>query len=53
VIVGRDVDGSAFPLFGEAIVARPRARRTFLFPGRGLRVGTHARISLHDEPRDF
>jgi len=48
VIVGRDVDGSAFPLFGEAIVLG-RERGDILFPEDGYVSGTHARISLHDE----
>ena len=41
LIVGRDQDGSAFPLFGDAVIARPRARRHPLPRGR-LRLG-HAR----------
>src|SRR4051794_19494684 len=48
VIVGRDVDGSAFPLFGEAIVLG-RERGDILFPEDGYVSGTHARIALHDE----
>jgi hypothetical protein len=48
VIVGRDVDGSAFPLFGEAIVLG-RERGDILFPEDGYVSGTHARISLRDE----
>jgi len=48
VIVGRDVDGSAFPLFGEAIVLG-RERGDILFPEDGYVSGTHARISLNDE----
>jgi pSer/pThr/pTyr-binding forkhead associated (FHA) protein len=48
VIVGRDVDGSAFPLFGEAIVLG-RERGDILFPEDGYVSGTHARISLHEE----
>ena len=47
VIVGRDVDGSAFPLFGEAIVLG-RERGDILFPEDGYVSGTHARISLRD-----
>ena len=50
VIVGRDVDGSAFPLFGEAIVLG-RERGDILFPEDGYVSGTHARISLRDEQR--
>jgi pSer/pThr/pTyr-binding forkhead associated (FHA) protein len=47
VIVGRDVDGSAFPLFGDAIVLG-RERGDILFPEDGYVSGTHARISLRD-----
>jgi pSer/pThr/pTyr-binding forkhead associated (FHA) protein len=47
VIVGRDVDGSAFPLFGDAIVLG-RERGDILFPEDGYVSGTHARISLVD-----
>ncbi|HEY4186691.1 MAG TPA: FHA domain-containing protein [Polyangia bacterium] len=47
VVVGRDVDGSAFPLFGEAIVMG-RERGDILFPEDGYVSGTHARISLRD-----
>ncbi len=47
VIVGRDVDGSAFPLFGDAIVLG-RERGDILFPEDGYVSGTHARISLID-----
>lgn len=48
VIVGRDVDGSAFPLFGEAIVLG-RERGDILFPEDGYVSGTHARIALRDD----
>jgi pSer/pThr/pTyr-binding forkhead associated (FHA) protein len=47
VIVGRDVDGSAFPLFGDAIVLG-RERGDILFPEDGYVSGTHGRISLRD-----
>jgi pSer/pThr/pTyr-binding forkhead associated (FHA) protein len=47
VIVGRDVDGSAFPLFGDAIVLG-RERGDILFPEDGYVSGTHARIALND-----
>ena len=47
VVVGRDVDGSAFPLFGDAIVLG-RERGDILFPEDGYVSGAHARISLHD-----
>lgn len=49
VIVSRDVDGSAFPLFGEAIVLG-RERGDILFPEDGYVSGTHARISLKEAP---
>jgi len=45
VIVGRDVDGSAFPLFGDSVVMG-RERGDILFPEDGYVSGTHARISL-------
>jgi pSer/pThr/pTyr-binding forkhead associated (FHA) protein len=48
VIVGRDVDGSAFPLFGESIVLG-RERGDILFPEDGYVSGTHSRIALHEE----
>jgi len=48
VIVGRDVDGSAFPLFGESIVLG-RERGDILFPEDGYVSGTHSRIALHDD----
>jgi pSer/pThr/pTyr-binding forkhead associated (FHA) protein len=47
VVVGRDVDGSAFPLFGEAVVLG-RERGDILFPEDGYVSGAHARISLND-----
>lgn len=47
VIVGRDVDGSAFPLFGDAIVLG-RERGDILFPEDGYVSGTHARIALQE-----
>jgi pSer/pThr/pTyr-binding forkhead associated (FHA) protein len=47
VVVGRDVDGSAFPLFGDAIVLG-RERGDILFPEDGYVSGAHARISLRD-----
>lgn len=47
VVVGRDVDGSAFPLFGEAVVVG-RERGDILFPEDGYVSGAHARISLND-----
>ena len=47
VVVGREVDGSAFPLFGDAIVMG-RERGDILFPEDGYVSGTHARISLRN-----
>jgi hypothetical protein len=47
VIVGRDVDGSAFPLFGDAVVLG-RERGDILFPEDGYVSGTHARITFRD-----
>jgi len=47
VVVGRDVDGSAFPIFGDAIVLG-RERGDVVFPEDGYVSGTHARISLRD-----
>jgi pSer/pThr/pTyr-binding forkhead associated (FHA) protein len=48
VIVGRDQDGSAFPLFGDAVVLG-RERGDILFPEDGYVSGTHARISTRDD----
>jgi hypothetical protein len=45
VIVGRDVDGPAFPLFDESIVLG-RERGDILFPEDGYVSGTHAQIAL-------
>lgn len=47
VIVGRDVDGPAFPIFEEAIVLG-RERGDILFPEDGYVSATHARISVRD-----
>ncbi len=47
VIVGRDVDGPAFPIFEESIVLG-RERGDILFPEDGYVSATHARISLRD-----
>ena len=47
VIVGRDVDGSAFPLFGDAIVLG-RERGDILFPEDGYVSGTHAKVFSRD-----
>jgi pSer/pThr/pTyr-binding forkhead associated (FHA) protein len=47
VVVGRDVDGSAFPLFGDAIVLG-RERGDVLFPEDGYVSGSHARILINE-----
>jgi pSer/pThr/pTyr-binding forkhead associated (FHA) protein len=47
VIVGRDVDGPAFPLFDETVVLG-RERGDILFPEDGYVSGTHAQITLRD-----
>jgi pSer/pThr/pTyr-binding forkhead associated (FHA) protein len=47
VVVGRDVDGSAFPLFGDAIVLG-RERGDVLFPEDGYVSGSHARIAINE-----
>jgi pSer/pThr/pTyr-binding forkhead associated (FHA) protein len=45
VIVGRDVDGPAFPLFDETVVLG-RERGDILFPEDGYVSGTHAQLTL-------
>ncbi len=47
VIIGRDVEGPAFPLFDESIVLG-RERGDILFPEDGYVSGTHAQITLRD-----
>lgn len=47
VVVGRDMDGPAFPLFDEAVVLG-RERGDVLFPEDGYVSGTHAQITLRD-----
>jgi hypothetical protein len=47
IIVGRDQDGSAFPLFGDSVMLG-RERGDILFPEDGYVSGTHARIALRD-----
>ncbi len=47
VVVGRDMDGPAFPLFDEAVVLG-RERGDILFPEDGYVSGTHAQIVLRD-----
>jgi len=45
VIVGRDLDGPAFPLFDETVVLG-RERGDVLFPEDGYVSGTHSQIAL-------
>ncbi len=47
VIVGRDVDGPAFPLFDEAIVLG-RERGDILFLEDGYVSGTHSQLTVRD-----
>jgi hypothetical protein len=47
IIVGRDVDGPAFPLFDETVVLG-RERGDILFPEDGYVSGTHAQLTLRD-----
>jgi pSer/pThr/pTyr-binding forkhead associated (FHA) protein len=47
LIVGSDQDGSAFPLFGDAVTLG-RERGDILFPEDGYVSGQHARVSLRD-----
>jgi pSer/pThr/pTyr-binding forkhead associated (FHA) protein len=47
VIVGRDVDGPAFPLFDETVVLG-RERGDILFPEDGYVSGTHAQLTLRN-----
>jgi pSer/pThr/pTyr-binding forkhead associated (FHA) protein len=47
VIVGRDLDGPAFPLFDETVVLG-RERGDILFPEDGYVSGTHAQITLRE-----
>ncbi|HEX4461293.1 MAG TPA: FHA domain-containing protein [Polyangia bacterium] len=47
LIVGRDQDGSAFPMFGDAVTLG-RERGDILFPEDGYVSGQHARVSLRD-----
>jgi pSer/pThr/pTyr-binding forkhead associated (FHA) protein len=47
LIVGRDQDGSAFPLFGDAVTLG-RERGDILFPEDGYVSGAHARVTLRD-----
>jgi pSer/pThr/pTyr-binding forkhead associated (FHA) protein len=47
VIVGRDQDGSAFPLLGDAVMLG-RERGDITFPEDGYVSGAHARVSTRD-----
>jgi pSer/pThr/pTyr-binding forkhead associated (FHA) protein len=47
LIVGRDQDGSAFPMFGEGITLG-RERGDILFPEDGYVSGQHARLVMRD-----
>jgi pSer/pThr/pTyr-binding forkhead associated (FHA) protein len=47
LIVGKDQDGSAFPLFGDAVTLG-RERGDILFPEDGYVSGQHARVALRD-----
>ncbi len=47
LIVGKDQDGSAFPLFGESVTLG-RERGDILFPEDGYVSGQHARVSMRD-----
>jgi hypothetical protein len=47
VVVGRDQDGSAFPLLGDAVLLG-RERGDILFPEDGYVSGSHARVSIKD-----
>src|SRR5579871_107550 len=44
LIIGQEQDGSAFPLFGDAVILG-RERGDILFPEDGYVSGTHARLS--------
>ncbi len=48
VIVGPGQDGSAFPLFGDAIVLG-REHGDIIFPEDGYVSGTHARVAYRDD----
>ena len=50
VIVGRDVDGPAFPLFDETVVLG-RERGDILFPEDGYVSGTHCADHSARRPR--
>jgi pSer/pThr/pTyr-binding forkhead associated (FHA) protein len=47
VIVAKEQDGSAFPLFGDAVVLG-RERGDLVFPEDGYVSGTHARVAYRD-----
>jgi pSer/pThr/pTyr-binding forkhead associated (FHA) protein len=48
VIVAHDQDGSAFPLFGDAVVLG-RENGDIIFPEDGYVSGTHARVSTRED----
>jgi pSer/pThr/pTyr-binding forkhead associated (FHA) protein len=48
LIVGRNQDGSAFPLFGDSVTLG-RERGDILFPEDGYVSGQHARVQLRDD----
>ena len=47
VIIGRDIDGSAFPLLGEGVTFG-RERGDINFPDDGYVSGLHARVAARD-----
>src|SRR5262249_2466751 len=47
VIIGKDIDGSAYPLFGDAVTIG-RDRGDINFPDDGYVSGLHARIFIRD-----
>src|SRR5215831_7024072 len=47
VIIGKDIDGSAYPLFGDAVTIG-RERGDINFPDDGYVSGVHARITQRD-----
>jgi pSer/pThr/pTyr-binding forkhead associated (FHA) protein len=48
LVIGPDHDGSAFPMFGDAVLLG-RERGDILFPEDGYVSGQHARVSLRDD----
>jgi pSer/pThr/pTyr-binding forkhead associated (FHA) protein len=47
VIIGKDIDGSAYPLYGDAVTIG-RERGDINFPDDGYVSGLHARVSFRD-----